>query len=57
MPRKPARGRFSVVVPLEHGATYRVETVKDVSRTPEQLVSDLRVYADVIERLFVKRDK
>lgn len=55
MPRKPVRGRFNVVVPLDGGGSFKVETDKDVSRTPAQLVMDLREYADFIEKHFVRR--
>lgn len=55
MPRKPVRGRWLVVVPIDDcGGSYRAETLKDVSRSPRQIVADLREYADFIEKHFVK---
>jgi len=52
--RKPVRGRWSVIVPLDGGGSYKAETVPDVSRSAVEIVADLREYADFIEKHFVK---
>ena len=57
MPRKPVRGRYFVVVPLHGGGSFKSETVPEASRSPEQLVGDLRDLADFIEKHFTRKDR
>jgi hypothetical protein len=55
MPRKPVRGRYSVVVPLEGGGSLTMDTRPDVSLTPAELVVRLRECADKIEQYCVPK--
>lgn len=53
MPRKPVRGRYLIVVPIDGGGRLTIDTHPSRSLTPAEIVAALRKHADHIERFFV----
>ena len=56
MPRKPVRGRFSIVVPLEGGGSWSCESFKEKSLTAREVADCLREYAGFIETHFLSSE-
>lgn len=57
MPRKPVRGRYMIVVPLEGGGSWKCESLPHLYLTAAEVAQSLREYAAFIEEHFVRTPK
>lgn len=44
--KKPVRGRFDIVAPLQHGASVRFTSKADKSLTLEEIIEQLRKFIE-----------